>query len=56
MNDPIIKEIRKNRKQIEKNCGNDWKSLGQYFCDLQSKHNVKTYSGKPKKILKNKAS
>ncbi len=55
MKDPIIKEVRENRKQIEANCGNNWKSLEKYFGDLQSEHKVKTYSGKPKRILKNKA-
>ena len=54
MNDPIIKEIRKNRKEIEKKCDNNWELLGKYLCDSQSKHNVKIYKGKPRKLFKYK--
>ncbi len=55
MRDPIIEEIRNIRKQIEKECANDWNSLQKHFSALHAAHKVKTFTGKPKKILKYKS-
>ena len=35
--DPIVEEVRKVRKQIEAECGNDWDKLMAHFRGLQKK-------------------
>lgn len=53
--DPIIAEVRRVRKEIEAEHGNDWKSLERYFTDKQNSATEKKVAYKPKKLPKRKA-
>jgi len=48
--DPIIEEVRRVRKEIEAEHGNDWKALERYFTDKQSNAAEKKIAYKPKKL------
>lgn len=50
MKDPIVEEVRRVRRQIEADCGNDWDTLTQYLTDKQKDPSVKTVSYPPKKL------
>jgi hypothetical protein len=48
--DPIIDEVRRTRKEIEAEHGNDWKALERYFADKQKSSPEKKAAYKPKKL------
>ncbi len=55
MNDPIIDEIRKIRRDIELECGNDAEKYFHYFQNVQKKYkNLVRRSPKPRLKLKTK--
>ncbi len=53
--DPIIEEVRRVRKEIEAEHGNDWKALERYFTDKQNNSTEKKAAYKPRKLPKRKA-
>ncbi|OHB77964.1 MAG: hypothetical protein A2Z25_15145 [Planctomycetes bacterium RBG_16_55_9] len=53
--DPIIEEVRRVRKEIEAEHGNDWKALERYFTDKQNSAMEKKAAYKPKKLPRQKA-
>lgn len=53
--DPIIEEVRRVRKEIEAEHGNDWKALERYFTDKQNSTVEKKVAYKPKKLPQRKA-
>jgi len=53
--DPIIEEVRRVRKEIEAEHGNDWKALERYFMDKQNSATEKMAAYKPKKLPERKA-
>ncbi len=54
-NDPIIDEIRKIRRDIEAECGNDAEEYFNYFQNIQKKYkNLVRRKPKPKLQLKAK--
>lgn len=50
ISDPIIEEVRRTRKEIEAEHGNDWEALEQYFTEKQESSPEKKASYKPKKL------
>jgi hypothetical protein len=48
--DPIIDEVRRTRKEIEAEHGNDWKALERYFTDKQKSSPEKKAAYEPKKL------
>jgi hypothetical protein len=50
MSDPILEEVRRTRKEIEAEHGNDWKALERYFVAKQNSAPVKKVIYKPKKL------
>jgi hypothetical protein len=50
MTDPIIEEVRRARKEIEAEHGNDWKALERYFMDKQESSPEKKVAYKPKRL------
>jgi hypothetical protein len=51
--DPIVEEVRKVRKQIEDECGNDWDRLFAHFREIQKKWPGKVV-GSPRKRKSNR--
>ena len=54
MNDPIVEEIRKIRKDIENEYHNDINKHLEHIYKMQKKHGQKLVSRKPRLILKKK--
>jgi hypothetical protein len=52
ISDPIIDEVRRVRKEIEAEHGNDWQALERYFMDKQESSPEKKVAYKPKKLPK----
>lgn len=52
MRDKLVDEIRKIRKEIESENGNDWNKLKNYFNKIQNRHKDKLYRGAPKSLSK----
>lgn len=50
MSDPILQEVRRTRKEIEAEHGNDWKALEEYFMAKQESSPEKKAAYKPKKL------
>jgi hypothetical protein len=50
ISDPIIEEVRRTRKEIEAEHGDDWKALERYFIDKQKSSPEKKAAYKPKKL------
>ena len=50
MSDPIIEEVRRTRRAIEAEHGNDWKALERYYVKKQNSAPVKKVIYKPKKL------
>ncbi len=50
ISDPIIEEVRRVRKEIEAEHGNDWAALERYFTDKQKSSSEKKAAYKPKKL------
>jgi len=48
--DPIIAEVRRTRKEIEAEHGNDWAALERYFMEKQERTPEKKAHYKPKKL------
>ena len=48
--DPIIEEVRRIRKEIEAEHGNDWEALERYFTEKQNATPEKTVVYEPKKL------
>ncbi|MBN2313481.1 MAG: hypothetical protein JXM79_06095 [Sedimentisphaerales bacterium] len=53
--DPIIAEVRRARKEIEAEHGNDWKALERYFTEKQNSATEKKVTYQPKKLPRRKA-
>lgn len=47
MKDKIVIEVRKIRKQIESEKGDDWNTLSKYYVEKQNHHKERMYKGKP---------
>jgi hypothetical protein len=50
MKDPIIEEVRRVRKQIEADCGNDWEKLARHVIERQNASPAKVARYSPKKL------
>ena len=50
MSDPIIEEVRRTRRAIEAEHGNDWKALERHFVEKQNSAPVKKVIYQPKKL------
>ena len=50
MKDPIIEEVRRVRKQIEAEHGNDWERLARHLIERQNASSAKVVSYPPKKL------
>ena len=50
--DPIIEEVRRARKAIEAEHGNDWKALERFFLERQQSSPGRQIAYKPKKLPK----
>jgi hypothetical protein len=50
INDPIVLEVRKARKEIEAECRNDWELLYKRVLNAQNKHKKRLISLKPRKL------
>ncbi len=50
ISDPIIREVRRTRKEIEAEHGNDWKALERYFIQKQEATPEKQASYRPKRL------
>ncbi len=50
ISDPIIQEVRRTRKEIEAEHGNDWKALERYFMQKQEAAPEKKASYRPKRL------
>lgn len=50
ISDPIIEEVRRTRKEIEAEHGNDWEALERYFTEKQKSSPEKKAAYKPKKL------
>ena len=57
MKDAVVDEVRRIRKQIEAEHGNDWDGLEAYLKKIGNRHKVKLYHGSPRPLpkLKHKA-
>jgi hypothetical protein len=44
MNDPIVEQVRRVRKKIEADHGDDWDSLARYLIEKQTSSAAKTVS------------
>ena len=53
--DPIIEEVRRVRKEIEAEHGNDWKALERYFMAKQEANPGQKAAYKPKNLPKRRA-
>ena len=56
ISDPIIEEVRRTRKEIEAEHGNDWEALERYFTEKQESSPEKKAAYKPKKLPGRKTS
>ena len=52
ISDPIIEEVRRVRKEIEAEHGNDWKALERHFMKEQEESPAKKAAYQPKKLPK----
>lgn len=50
MKDPIVEEVRRVRKKIEADHGNDWDALERHFIEKQKTSSAKVVSYPPKKL------
>jgi hypothetical protein len=50
MKDPIIEEVRRVRKRIEADCGNDWDTLARHLIEKQNASSAKVVSYPPRKL------
>jgi len=50
MKDPIVQEVRRIRKQIEDEHGNDWDALVRHFVQKQRSSSAKSVSYQPRKL------
>jgi len=50
MSDPILRQVRRTRREIEAEHGNDWKALEQHFTDKQENSPEEKVTGKPKRL------
>ncbi len=50
ISDPIIQEVRRTRKEIEAEHGNDWKALERHFIQKQEATPEKQGSYRPKRL------
>jgi len=50
MSDPILQEVRRTRREIEAEHGNDWKALERYFMQKQESGPEKKAAYEPKKL------
>lgn len=50
MKDPIAEEVRRVRKKIEAEHGNDWDSLARHLTKIQDASSAKVVSYPPKKL------
>jgi hypothetical protein len=48
--DPIIEEVRRTRKEIKAEHGNNWKALERYFMQKQEAAPEKKASYRPKRL------
>jgi hypothetical protein len=54
ISDPIIEEVRRTRKEIEAEHGNDWAALERYFTEKQESGPAKKAAYKPKRLPRRK--
>ena len=52
ISDPIIEEVRRVRREIEAEHGNDWKALERHFMKEQEKSPAQKAAYEPKKLPK----
>jgi hypothetical protein len=50
MKDPIIEEVRRVRKKIEADHGDDWDSLARHLIETQKTSSAKLVSYPPRKL------
>ena len=50
MKDPIVEEVRRVRKKIEADHGNDWDRLARYLTERQKASSAKVVSYPPKRL------
>ena len=50
MKDPIVDEVRRVRKKIEADHGNDWDALARHLIEKQKASSSKAVSYPPKKL------
>jgi hypothetical protein len=50
ISDPIIEEVRRTRKEIKAEHGNNWKALERYFIQKQEAAPEKKASYRPKRL------
>ncbi len=50
MKDPIVEEVRRVRKKIESDLGNDWDTLTRHLIDRQKSLSPKVVSYAPKPL------
>jgi hypothetical protein len=50
MKDPIIEEVRRVRKKIEADHGNDWDTLARHLIDKEKASSAKVVSYAPKPL------
>jgi len=48
--DPIVQEVRRVRKEIEAEHGNNWETLERYYMEKQASSPAKLFTGKPKPL------
>jgi hypothetical protein len=53
-NDPIVDEVRKVRKEIENESGNNWDELGSFLINKQKQNKKKLYFNHPQKLVRSK--
>ena len=50
MKDPIVEEVRRVRKKIEADHGNDWDALAHHLIEKQNASSAKVVSYPPKQL------
>lgn len=50
MKDKIVDEVRKIRKEIEFENGNDWIQIEKSLKEKQNRHRMKLFKGRPKSL------
>jgi hypothetical protein len=53
-NDPIVEEIRRVRKEIENESGNNWAGLGKFLINKQKANKKKLFYSHPQKLVRSK--